>query len=135
MKSKVMFCFSPMMLALMMISGAGSAQAADVHFGVGIGDHGGYRHHEYRTTDSGYTTWYPDSTTTYVYDNGTPNTVYSDSSYSTYSTPYVYTTPSVGFNTWYGDGYHNHGGGSYHGGGYYGGGFHSGGSYHGGGRR
>jgi hypothetical protein len=130
MKTKIVFSMFPTMFMLLMLTGTG-ASAADVHFGVGIGGHNHYYHnHDYVTVDPSYSTWYSDNTTPYsYYDNNT----YTD---STYVDPYVYSTPGVEFNSWYGGGYRNHG--SYYNGGHgYSGGFrggagagHSGGGGH-----
>lgn len=116
-------------LALFFIAGAQKAEAADFRFSVG-GGHDGYRYHDYRTSDSAYGTWYTTDSTPYVYSGNGYSSGYSGyNGYSgtTYVTPYVYSTPSTGFSTWYGDGY-RYGGNSYGSGrgGYYGGGYNSG---------
>lgn len=112
----------PIFLALFLIAGAQKAQAADFRISIG-GGHDGYRYHDYRTSDSTYGTWYSTDSRPYVYSgNG-----YSGYSGTTYVTPYVYSTPSTGFTTWYGDGYRSSGNSYGSGrGGYYGGGYNSG---------
>jgi hypothetical protein len=101
--------------------------------GVGVGV--GVGHHNYRTYNNGYDTWYPSGGTVYNYGND----YYDDGAYVA---PYVYDSPSVDFGGWYGGGYQGRGGnygggrGGYSGGsrgGHAGGGGHSGGGGHGGG--
>jgi len=125
MKPRVILSVFPALLVVFMIAGAQKAAAEDVHIGVGVGVSGGnnYRYHDYRTSDSSYGTWYPSTT---VYGGYSGSSYYGGGYYgNSYSTPYVYATPSVQFNTWYGDGYHSGHGGSYSGNGYYGGGYRS----------
>jgi len=118
MNSRMMLFLSSMLLAVAALSGASSAKAADFNLSVGGGNNG-YRYHDYRTVDPVYGTWYPETTSSYVYSNN----AYTS---PTYVTPYVYSTPSVEFNSWYGNGYRSHSG-SYGGGrGYSGGGYSSG---------
>lgn len=96
------------LFVLFMFAGIQKAEAADVNFSVGLG--GGHSH--YNTYDTGYNTWYP-STNSYGYygNSGYGNSYYGNSYYQ----PYVYSTPSVGFSSWYGDGYRSNSG-SYYGG-------------------
>ena len=101
MKSRFILPLFPILLAMFMLAGIGTAEAA-VSVGVEIG--GGHHYSGggvYTTVDPGYSTWYPDSSTTYV-----APTVYADTSTYVYD-PYVYSTPSVEFNGWYGGGGHD----------------------------
>jgi hypothetical protein len=99
MRLRLILPLFPILLAMLMLAGGNKAEAAvSVGFSVG-GDHHYYHNGgavvQYRTVDPGYSTWYPDYGTTYVY----PDTYYA-SPY--YSTPYIYTTPSTDFNVWFG---------------------------------
>src|SRR5579862_1532073 len=104
MKPRMILPMLPVLLAMIMLASSKKAEAFEV--GVSVG--GGHYYHngavvEYRTTDPAYATWYPDSTTSYVY----APTVYDD---AYVSTPYVYSTDSVGFGGWYGGGRSGRGG-------------------------
>jgi hypothetical protein len=107
MKSRMFLSTLPVLLAMIVFASNEKAQAFDL--GISVGDHHHYRGSvvQYRTADPAYTTWYPDSSTTYVY---TP----SDSTYYDngpgYVTPYVYTTESSNYGDWYGTGRSGHGG-------------------------
>ncbi|HLX61497.1 MAG TPA: hypothetical protein VKX17_09475 [Planctomycetota bacterium] len=132
MKPRVILSLFPVLLVLFVIGGAQKAGAVEIGVSVGGGYHHGYR--DYRTVDPVYDSWYSSDATSYGYTDN----IYVE---PTYVDPYVYVSPSVGFDTWYGDGYRGHGG-SYSGGhsGYgggrsSGGGHSSGGGGHGGGRR
>jgi hypothetical protein len=99
MKQRMMLSLFPLLLAMFMLAGSNTAEAAvSVGIGIGGGHHysGGGAVVEYRTSDPVYTTWYPDSSVTYV----APPVYYSSPTY-VYD-PYVYSTPSVGFNAWFG---------------------------------
>jgi hypothetical protein len=94
-----------MLLAMFMLAGISNADAA-VSVGIGVG--GGHHYYgdggviQYRTSDPVYSTWYPDSSTTYV----APPVYYSSPTY-VYD-PYIYSTPSVGFSGWFGSGDRGH---------------------------
>jgi hypothetical protein len=111
MRSRMLWTLFPFLLVMLFVC---SSQAqAEVSIGIGIG--GGHHYYRdggvvtYRTADPVYTTWYPDSTPTYV----APPVYYSDpyptyySSPTYYSTPYVYRAePSVSFGAFFGSGDH-----------------------------
>lgn len=130
MKSKIILSLCPVFLAMLMCGGAQNAGA--VELGVNIGGGHGFHGHDYRTHDNGYDGWYGNDGN-YVYSDG----VTTD---NTYVDPYVYSSPDVGFDTFYGGGYRDHGGnyggrGGYSGGHSSGGGRSAGGGHSGGGRR
>lgn len=134
MKSKMMLSLMPVFLAVFVMVGAKDAKAVDVGVGINLGGSSHYHRGgtvvEYRTADPVYTTWYPETSSSYVY---TPSTYYTTPTYYDngygYSTPstYIYSTNNSGYNGWYGSGRSGHGG-------YYGGGS-RGGSRDGGHRR
>lgn len=125
-----MLCTLPLVAAALMFACNQNANAVDVGVGVSIGV-GNHHYHQprsgyiYRTTDSGYSTWYP-AETTYnygpyysngYYDNGYYNNgYYNDGYYSNgYSSnyygstayPYNYrivTPRSDTYTRWYGSG-------------------------------
>lgn len=106
MKFKLIVPVFPILLA-MFVMASSDAKAVDIGVGVNIG--GGHHYHrsgvvEYRTSDPVYTTWYPETTTSYVY---TPS--YYDTTYVAPST-YVYTTPEPSYSVWYGSGRSGRGG-------------------------
>lgn len=90
------------------------AQAVDVNVGVGVGHRRNGGSFSFSTGDSAYQTWYPAQTQTYVYTQPTyVSPTYSSTTYGTtyyQPAPYVYTTPSVGVNAWFGgnDRYRNY---------------------------
>lgn len=139
MKFKTVLSMLPVLMAMLVFS-CSKAQAVDIGVGVGIG--GGHHYHnggvvEYRTSDPAYSTWYPDTSSSYVY---TPSDTYVSDGYdSGYSdSTYIYATDSRDYNGWYGNGRSGHGG--YYGNNYRGGhsaysGYSNGGGIRGGGSR
>ncbi len=117
MKSKMMLSLMPVFLAVFVLVGAKQAQAVDVRIGIGTGGSHYYRGSnviQYRTADPVYSTWYPETTTSYVY---TPryysSPTYYDNGYGygyTAPTTYVYSSNSTGYNSWYGSGRSGNGG-------------------------
>jgi hypothetical protein len=109
MKPRLILPLFPILLALFMIAGSKAEAAVSVDISIGGGHHytRGGTVVEYRTVEPGYTTWYPDSSPTYVAP--TVYTTYTTSPTYVYdSAPYVYTTPSVEFNGWFGSGGSRH---------------------------
>lgn len=110
MKSNVLLSTLPVLLAMLVFTGYGKAQAFEL--GVNVGEHRHYYHNnvvQYRTSDPVYSTWYPDNSSAYVYSPS--STVYVDDSSSYgYSTPYVYSTESRDYDGWYGSGRSGRGG-------------------------
>ena len=103
MKPKLILPAFPILLAMLLLLGGNKAEAANIGFSVGESHHNPHSGAviQYRTTDPGYSTWYPDHNTTYVYPDPSP---------TYYATPYVYTTPSVDFDVWFGSDGRRHSG-------------------------
>src|SRR5579872_209125 len=112
MKSRAFLAMFPVLLAIIVLASSNKAEAFDVHVGVGIGGHH-YRDGavvQYRTADPVYSTWYPDSDSSYVYVAPTQTTYYDNNVYVDPTPAYVYTTESSGYDGWYGGGRSGHGG-------------------------
>ena len=110
MKSRVHLAMLPVLLAMIVLASSKKAEAFDVGVGVNVGGGHHYRNGavvEYRTSDPAYTTWYPDSDSSYVY--AAPTTYY-DNTYVDTTPTYVYSTDSTGYVGWYGGGRSGHGG-------------------------
>lgn len=109
MKSRMILPILPVLLAIVMFVGSKEAAAFDI--GVSVGD--GHRSHryrdrgyvQYRTSDPVYSTWYPDTHTSYVY---VPTRSYYSDGY--YGNSYIYSTNSSNYNGWYGSGRSGRGG-------------------------
>jgi hypothetical protein len=112
----------PVLLAMIMLAGSKKAEAFDVGVSIGGGHH--YRGGtviQYRTSDPVYSTWYPESSSSYVYVPTYSSSYYGNgygyrygNGYSNSS--YIYSTNSGDYNGWYGGGRSGHGG--YYGRGY-----------------
>jgi hypothetical protein len=113
MNSRLALPLFPVLLVMLMVACSNQA-AAEVSVGVTLGGGDRYYHRgggvvTYRTVDPVYSTWYPDSSTTYV-----APPVYYTSPYTTYpaptyyTAPYVYVepTPSISFGAFFGSGGH-----------------------------